>query len=142
MKRIDLMNAKKAIEQGENKAKSIGVPMVITIVNEEGNLIASHRMDNAILASIDISQNKAWTSVAFKMPTAKLSENSRDNGELFGVNTTNNGRIVLFGGGIPIYANDNLVGAVGVSGGSVKQDIEVADAVEDFFKVEFLMENS
>ncbi|MFB4165532.1 heme-binding protein [Alteribacillus sp. JSM 102045] len=132
MERIDLNTAKKAMEQGEEKAKSIGVPMVITIVNDEANFIASHRMDGALLASVDISQNKAWTSAALKMSTSQLSENSKNNGELFGINSTNNGKVVIFGGGIPLYVNNNLVGAVGVSGGSVNEDIEVAQAVEDF----------
>lgn len=128
MSTLNLNFAKKMIESAEDKAKEIGVPMVITIVDGGGNLVASHRMDDALLVSIDISLNKAWTSVALKMPTAQITSLTEPGGELFGINTTNNGRVVLFGGGIPIKQEDKVIGAVGVSGGSVAQDIEVAEA--------------
>src|SRR5699024_11092833 len=99
---MNLNLAKELIDAAEQKAKEIGVQMVISIVDEGGNLIAVHRMDDAWIASIDISQNKAWTSVALKMPTSNLEEATVPNAELYGLNTTNQGRIVLFGGGIPL----------------------------------------
>lgn len=120
--------AKEMIEQAEYEAHQLGVPMVITVVDEGGNFIAGHRMDNALLVSIDIAQNKAWTSVALKMPTAQLAEASVPGAELFGINTTNSGRVVLFGGGIPLCVEGRVVGAVGVSGGSVQEDVQVAEA--------------
>ncbi|MFD2681786.1 GlcG/HbpS family heme-binding protein [Bacillus seohaeanensis] len=128
MKQLNLSLAKNMIEKAEKKAQEIGVPMVITILDDGGNLIASHRMDDALLVSVDISQNKAWTSVAFKMPTENLAEVGAPGGELFGVHTTNNGRVVLFGGGIPLRVSGEIIGGVGVSGGSVEQDIQVAEA--------------
>jgi len=104
--------------------------MVISIVDEGGNLIAVHRMDDAWLASIDIAQNKAWTSVALKMPTSNLEEATVPNAELYGLNTTNQGRIVVFGGGIPLEKDGKVIGAVGVSGSTVDNDRAVAKAGE------------
>lgn len=128
MTELNLEIAKKMIEQAEEKAKEIKIPMVITIVDGGGNLLACHRMDQSLLASIDISQNKAWTAVALQMPTSQLYDAVQPGGELFGINTTNNGKIVVFGGGIPIKSGDRIIGGIGVSGGSVAEDTEVAEA--------------
>ena len=128
MSKINLDVAKKIIEGAEKEASDIGVQMVISVYDEGGNLIAVHRMDDAWLASVDISQNKAWTAVALKMPTSNLEEATVPNAELYGLNTTNQGRIVVFGGGIPLEKDDKVIGGVGVSGGSVKQDVQVAEA--------------
>lgn len=126
--------AKKLIDGAEKEAKKIDVPMVISVIDEGGNLIAVHRMDDAWLASIDIAQNKAWTSVALKMPTSNLAEATVPNAELYGLNTTNQGRIVVFGGGIPLVEDGKVVGAVGVSGGAVAQDTQVAEAAVQVFE--------
>lgn len=131
---MNLELAKKLIEGAEQEAANIGVSMVISVVDEGGNLIAVHRMDDAWLASVDIAQNKAWTSVALKMPTSDLAEATIPKAELYGLNTTNNGRIVLFGGGIPLVENDQVIGAVGVSGSSVEHDVQVAQAAVDAFE--------
>lgn len=71
---LNLNDAKTLIEAAEQESQNIGVSMVISIMDEGGNLIATHRMDDAWLASIDIAQNKAWTSVALKMPTSNLEK--------------------------------------------------------------------
>jgi uncharacterized protein GlcG (DUF336 family) len=134
MSRINLENAKKIIEGAEQKASEIGVQMVISVIDEGGNLVAVHRMDDAWLASIDIAQNKAWTAVALKMPTSNLEEATVPNAELFGLNTTNQGRIVVFGGGIPLEADGKVVGAIGVSGSNVPDDVKVAEAGVEAFK--------
>ncbi|WP_339226605.1 heme-binding protein [Oceanobacillus sp. FSL K6-2867] len=134
MTKMNLELAKKLIEGAEQEATNMGVAMVISVVDEGGNLTAVHRMDDAWLASVDIAQNKAWTSVALKMPTSDLAEAAVPNAELYGVNTTNNGRIVLFGGGIPLVENDQIIGGVGVSGSSVDHDVQVAEAAVDVFE--------
>lgn len=131
MEKLTLSTVKPMIEQGERKAQELGVPMVITIVDGGGNLIATHRMDDALLVSVDLSLNKAWTSVAFKQPTAALANTCANGRELFGINTSNSGRVIIFGGGIPLVSGNEFIGAVGVSGGTVSQDIEVAEAVAD-----------
>jgi uncharacterized protein GlcG (DUF336 family) len=131
MGKINLEAAKKMIESAEKKAKEIEVPMVISIVDEGGNFVACHRMDDALLVSVDIAQNKAWTSVAMKMPTADLAQAAGVGQSLYGINTTNDGRVVVFGGGIPLRIDGKIIGAVGVSGGSVEDDIRVAQAAVD-----------
>ena len=128
MSKVNLEVAKQIISGAEEEASNIGVQMVISVLDEGGNLIATHRMDDAWLASIDIAQNKAWTSVALKMPTANLEEATVPNAELYGLNTTNQGRIVVFGGGFPLEVDGKVVGAVGVSGSSVENDVKVAEA--------------
>lgn len=90
-------------------------------------------MDDAWLASIDIAQNKAWTSVALKMPTSNLAEATVPHSDLYGINTTNNGRLVIFGGGFPLIKDDKVVGSVGVSGSSVEHDVQVAQAAVKAF---------
>ena len=134
MTALNLEIAKKLIESAEEEANRLGVKMVISVLDEGGNLIATHRMDDAWLASIEIAQNKAWTSVALKMPTANLAEATVPNAELYGLNTTNNGRIVVFGGGIPLIQNGKVVGAVGVSGSTVENDVRVAKAAVNAFQ--------
>ena len=128
MSNINLEIAKKIIEGAEVEASKLGVNMVISVLDEGGNLIATHRMDDAWLASIDIAQNKAWTSVALKMPTSNLAEATVPNAELYGLNTTNQGRLVVFGGGLPLEKDGKVVGAIGVSGSSVPNDVQVAEA--------------
>jgi uncharacterized protein GlcG (DUF336 family) len=128
MNKMTLDLAKEIIAGAEEEAKKIGVSMVISVVDDGGNLIAVHRMDDAWLASVDIAQNKAWTSVALKMPSANLADATVPAAELYGLNTTNNGRLVVFGGGIPLVVDGKVVGAIGVSGSSVPNDVQVAEA--------------
>ncbi|GGB40957.1 PduO protein [Lentibacillus populi] len=136
MEKINLEMAKQIIDGAEREASKIGVQMVISVVDDGGNLVATHRMDDAWLASVDIARNKAWTSVALKMPTAELEEATVPNAELWGLNTTNQGKIVVFGGGIPLEKDGKIVGAVGVSGGAVPQDVQVAEAAVEVFRNE------
>jgi uncharacterized protein GlcG (DUF336 family) len=90
--------------------------------------VAAGRMDGAWLGSVDIAINKAWTARAFDMPTDDLSHFAQSGQQGFGINTTNDSRVVIFGGGIPVKRDGVVIGAVGASGGSVKQDVEVAEA--------------
>lgn len=129
MSKVNLEAAKKIIAAAEEEeAADVGVQMVITVLDDGGNLVASHRMDDAWLASVDIAQNKAWTAVALKMPTSNLEEATVPKAELYGLNTTNQGRIVIFGGGFPLQKNGEIAGAIGVSGSSMENDVKVAEA--------------
>ena len=111
------------------KAKEQGVPMNIAVVDAGGNLKAFTRMDGAFLGSIDISIGKARTARLFNMPTS-----SQPGKELYGIEVTNNG-LVIFGGGELLKNKDGvIVGAVGVSGGSVAEDTNVAKAGVAAFK--------
>ena len=128
VKSIPLETAKKLIEAAEEKADEIDNPMVITVANSEGNLIAQHRMDGGWLASVNISRNKAYTSAALEMPTHELAEPSEPGNSLYGLQTTDDDQIVIFGGGYPLERDGEVVGSIGVSGGAVSQDREVAEA--------------
>jgi len=131
---LTLAEAKKVVEGAEVKAKQIGVPMNIAVVDVGGNLVAFERMDKAWLGSINIAINKAFTAVAFNMTTEDLGKESQPGKSLFGIHATNMGRLVIFGGGIPLRKGGELVGAIGVSGGAVPQDIGVAEAGVKAFK--------
>ncbi len=125
---ITLDEATDLIAAAESRAAEIDNPMVITVANAEGNLVAQHRMDDAWLASVSISRNKAYTSAALDTPTHELAEPSEPGNSLYGLQTTDEGRIVIFGGGYPLERDGTVVGAIGVSGGAVEQDREVAEA--------------
>ena len=131
---LSLEEAKKIVQDAEAKAKENGVKMNIAVADVGGNLVAFERMDNAWLGSINIAISKAYTAVAFNMTTEDLGKESQAGKSLFGINTTNHGKIVIFGGGIPLTRKGVLVGAIGVSGGAVPQDIEVAKAGVKNFK--------
>ncbi|OPH57859.1 cobalamin adenosyltransferase [Paenibacillus ferrarius] len=128
MFKLTLETAKQLLAAAEQKARQMGLSSDIAIVDEGANLIAFHRMDNARIGGIDISQNKAWTSVAMQMPTANLAQSALPGAPSFGINTTNHGRVVILGGGIPFVSKDRIIGGIGVSGGTSAQDIEVANA--------------
>ena len=116
------------LEAARAKAEQIGVPMNIAIVDDGGNLVTFARMDDAWLGSIDIAQNKAYTARAFDMPTKDLAPLAQPGAPLYGIEASNHGRLIVFAGGIPLVSDGRVVGAIGVSGGSVEQDQEVAEA--------------
>jgi len=109
--RVTLDEAKELIAAAEAKADEIDNPMVITVANDEGNLVAQHRMDGAWLASVSISRNKAYTSAALDIPTHELAEPSEPGNSLYGLQTTDDNRIVVFGGGYPLERDGEVVGA-------------------------------
>jgi uncharacterized protein GlcG (DUF336 family) len=125
---ITLADARRVIAAAEKKAQEIGQPMNIAVVDQGGNLVAHVRMDNAWIGSVDISINKAWTSRAFDIATKDLATHSQSGEQFFGIHASNHGRVMIFAGGIPLKRGDSVVGAIGVSGGSGKQDQTVAEA--------------
>lgn len=125
---LSLADARRLITAGESKAAALGVPYNIAVVDAGGALIAHARMDNAWLGCIDIAINKAWTARAFDNATDDLAKITQSGQQGFGLNTTNDSKVVIFGGGIPIKLDGAVIGAVGASGGSVEQDIAVARA--------------
>ncbi len=125
---ITLKDARKIIAAAEGKAAEIGQPMNIAVADAGGNLIAHVRMDGAWLGSIDISIKKAYTSRAFDISTKDLAEHSQSGGQFFGIHASNDGRIMIFAGGIPLKRDGRVIGAIGVSGGSGEQDHAVAEA--------------
>ena len=131
---LTLERAYKVVMAARQKAEELGVLMNIAIVDEGNNLLAFARMPGAWLGSIDIAQGKAYSARAFDMPTKELGKASQPGESLFGIHASNNGKIIIFAGGIPLKENDKVVGAIGVSGSSVEQDQEVAEAGVAAFK--------
>jgi uncharacterized protein GlcG (DUF336 family) len=123
-----LEDARRVIAAGEAAANEIGQPMNIAVVDAGGNLIAHERMDGAWVGSIDISINKAFTARAFDLATEALAPNAQPGKQFYGIHSSNHGRVMVFAGGMPLKVGDEVVGAVGVSGGDGKQDQTVAEA--------------
>lgn len=125
---LTLEDARRIIAAAERKAIELKLPYNIAVVDAGGALVAHVRMDGAWLGSVDIAIDKAWTARAFDMTTEDLAQLTQSGRQGFGLNTTNHCRVVIFGGGIPIRAEGTVIGAVGASGGSVADDILVAQA--------------
>ncbi|MFI7327369.1 heme-binding protein [Streptomyces rubiginosohelvolus] len=130
---VSLEDARRVVAAGEAKAAEIGSPSNIAVVDVGGNLVAHIRMDEAWIGSVDISISKAFTSRAFDISTADLAANAGPGDQFFGINASNNGRVMIFAGGVPLRQGDRIVGAVGVSGGSGEQDQTVAEAAATAF---------
>jgi uncharacterized protein GlcG (DUF336 family) len=130
---LDLADARRIIAAGERKAVELRIPYNIAVADAGGALVAHVRMDGAWLGSVDIAINKAWTARAFDMPTDDLARMAQSGQQGFGLNTTNDSKVVIFGGGIPIEVDGLVIGAVGASGGSVEQDVTVARAAVEGF---------
>jgi uncharacterized protein GlcG (DUF336 family) len=128
MTAVKLEDARRVISAAEKKARELGQPVNIAVVDEGGNIVAHIRMDNAWIGSIDIAMKKAYTSRAFDIETKELAKHSQSGGEFFGIHVSNTGKIMIFAGGIPLKRDGKVVGAVGVSGGSGDQDHTVATA--------------
>ncbi len=125
---LTLEDARQIIAGGEEKAAQIGVPYNLAVVDAGGNLISHARMDGAWLGSIDIAIHKAWTARAFDMATEDLARMAQSGKPLFGINSTNHEKVVIFAGGMPVKRGEMVVGAVGASGGTVEQDQKVVEA--------------
>lgn len=130
---VTLEDARRVIAAAEKKAEEIGQPMNIAVADVGGNLVAHVRMDNAWIGSVDISIKKAWTARAFDVTTKDLADNSQSGDQFFGIHASNNGKVMIFAGGIPLKQGGKVVGAIGVSGGSGEQDHAVAEAGEAAF---------
>ena len=125
---LSLDDAKRMLRAGEATAASIGVAYNIAVVDAGGNLVAFSRQDGALIGSIDLAISKAVTARIFDKATSLLAELAQPGAPLFGIQETNSGRVVIFGGGIPVKLDGMIVGAVGASAGTVEQDIAVAEA--------------
>ena len=128
MSALKLEDARRVISAAEKKANEIGQPMNIAVADEGGNIVAHVRMDNAWIGSIDISMKKAYTSTAFEIETKELAKHAQSGGQFFGVHVSNDGKVMIFAGGVPLKREGKIVGAIGVSGGSGDQDQSVATA--------------
>ena len=122
-------------EKVKAKASEMGVNAVVAVSNSAGNPVTVQCMDDSYIASYDVAFNKAYTVVALKMPTTTLKELAQPGGSLYGIQFTNGGKIVIFGGGVPLYNKaGKIIGGLGVSGGSEGQDTELAEFGGEVFK--------
>ena len=129
---LSLEKARKIIRAGEKKAKEMNLPAVFAIVNSEGNLIIEERMDNAILVSIDVAYKKAYTAAALKLNTQDLTALVQPGAMFYGLQS--DPKYIVFGGGMLLKVDGKIVGAVGVSGGSAQEDMEIAKACVKAFE--------
>ncbi len=125
---VKLEDARRIIAAAEKKANEIGQPMNIAVADAGGNLVAHVRMDGAWIGSIDISIKKAFTARAFDISTKDLAAHSQSGGQFFGIHASNEGKVMIFAGGIPLKRDGKVLGAIGVSGGMGAQDQAVAEA--------------
>ena len=138
IERISLDDAKLLAAKVEQRAREMGVRAVVAIADEGGNLKLCECMDDSYLASRDIAINKAYTSVALKMSTKKLATLASPGGSLYGIQHTNGGRIVIFGGGDPLEVHGKILGGIGVSGGSEAEDTALSAYGKQLFDEYFI----
>ena len=125
--RITLDSAKRLIDKIEQEAARRGKKAVIAVCGPDGNPIAVHVMDGAFLVSFDVAMKKAYTAVAVKMSTMELSKIAQPGGTFYGVDKLDGGKIVIFGGGIPLKSGNTIIGGLGISGGTGEEDHSLAE---------------
>lgn len=125
---LTLADSDRMVEAGMRRAEALGVPMVLAVVDAGGHVLETRRMDGALVVSITLAPNKAHTAAVVRMPTQALARLAQPEGALYGIDA-NLPNLTLVGGGLPLSQGGAVVGAVGVSGGSVEQDIEVAETM-------------
>lgn len=123
---ISLCKARRLIELVEEKAAQMGVNAVVAVADRAGRPVAVECMDNSYIASFDVALKKSYTVVALKMPTITLKPLAQPGESLYGIQFTNEGQIVIFGGGDPLIYNGEIIGGLGVSGGTEAQDTELS----------------
>ena len=129
---LSLEKARKIIRAGQKKAKKMNIAAVFAVVNAEGNLIIEERMDNAILVSVEVAYKKAYTAAALKLNTEDLTALVQPGAMFYGLQS--DPKYIVFGGGMLLKINGKIVGAVGVSGGSAQEDMEIAKACVKAFE--------
>ena len=129
---LSLEKARKIIRAGEKKAKEMNLSAVFAVVNSEGNLIIEEKMDNAILVSVEVAYKKAYTAAALKLNTQDLTALVQPGAMFYGLQS--DPKYIVFGGGMLLKVDRKIVGAIGVSGGSAQEDIEIAKACVEAFE--------
>jgi uncharacterized protein GlcG (DUF336 family) len=130
---LTLAAARRMIAAAERAASEMGVAMSIAVVDSGDQLVAFERMDAADLVGVRLAQDKAYTALVNRMPTADLAAIVQPGAEFYGYQAINAGRTIVFAGGLPLEHQGLLVGAVGVSGGDAAQDQRAAEAAVQAF---------
>ena len=131
---VSLSTAKKLMERVEDYARSKGMACVIAVDDAHGNPVAVHVMEEAFLVSYEVATQKAYTAVAVKMPTTEVHKLVQPGGTFYGLESMERGRIIGFGGGVPLKIGNKVVGGLGVSGGTGEQDADIAEYGERIFR--------
>ena len=131
---MNLKTANALIKKVHEKAQEMGISVVAAVSDKAGRPVAVQCMDGAYIGSYDVALNNTYTCVAFKMSTETLGKLAQPGESLYGIQFTNEGKIVIFGGGEPLYAGGRMIGALGVSGGSAEQDTALAAYGKDILK--------
>lgn len=131
---MNLKLANALIKRVQEKAGEMGIPVVVAVSDKAGRPVAVQCMDGAYIGSFDVALNKTFTCVAFKMSTEALGKLAQPGESLYGIQYTNEGKIVIFGGGEPLMIEGRMIGALGVSGGSAEQDTALAAYGKDILK--------
>jgi len=127
--RLTLEDGQRMAHAAFDEAKRLGVSVVISVVDESGRVIILQRMDDSLLVSLKLAEDKAYTAASLKQSTHELVHACRPGGELYALNHQE--RMVIMGGGVPCWKEGHLAGAVGISGATVEQDVRIAEfAVE------------
>ncbi|CCV30469.1 TPA: cob(I)yrinic acid a,c-diamide adenosyltransferase [Yersinia enterocolitica] len=109
-------------------AMTLQIAVVVALTDRHGNMIMTYRMPDTLLVSSELAPKKAWTAVAMKTATHQLSAAIQPGADLFQLEASTGGKVVSFGGGYPLWRDGQLVGGLGISGGSVEQDMHIAEA--------------
>ena len=126
--RLDSADTARILEGAKAKAEEIGVAMCIAITDESCNLLAFLRMDGGKIPSITLAIDKSYTATGTRKPTQDLAEPSMPGNPVYGLTSTVGGRMVVIAGGLPIFADGEVIGGIGVSSGTPAQDLAVAEA--------------
>lgn len=118
----------KVLHLAINEAHTIGIAIVFALLDAHANTILTYRMPGALLVSEQLASKKAYTAIALKMPTHELQPQTQPGSPLFQIEASCADKLVSFGGGYPIWHNGQLIGGIGISGGSVEQDMQIAQA--------------
>ena len=120
--------AKRLAQVAEEKARQTNTPISVAVVDASGNLVLFHRMPKAVTASVDYAQHKAYTAAIYNWPSHKMDELISPPSAMVAL-TNIDPKVTSLGGGMPIKVNGQFIGGLGISGGPIAQDIEVATAV-------------
>jgi uncharacterized protein GlcG (DUF336 family) len=125
---LSAAQAREMIETSKSRATALNVPCSIAVIGPDGYLLSFDRQDGAMSGSVELAINKAFTAQIFNNATDRLSVLAQPGASLFGIQHSHNGRVVVFGGGIPIQFQGRAIGSIGVSGGTVAEDVAIAEA--------------
>ncbi len=128
LNRLDSVDVARIIKGAQAKAEEIDVDMCIAVMDESCKLLGFLRMDDAKVTSITLAIDKCFTAAGTRKPTQDLAEPSMPGNPVYGLTSTIGGRIVVIAGGLPIFADGEVIGAIGASSGTPAQDLDVAQA--------------